>query len=63
MRLNHVLQKLPQAKELKDTGIIIRAMIEDVLREGSREITDSKEVRRAIATRTSKLWKEYISKI
>lgn len=59
MRLEHVLQKIPDhgMEKMRD---IISAMTEDVLREGSGEIVDSKEVRKAISTRTVALYKDYL---
>lgn len=47
MRLEHVLDKFPNAGQ-KQTGHIIRAMIEDVIREAEGEINDTREVRKAI---------------
>lgn len=55
-RLEHVLDKLGDAG-MEDTPRVIAAMVEDVLREGSTEIVDSKEARRAIGAATARLFK------
>lgn len=61
MRLQHVTDKLAAAEgrplEMKDTGNVIRAMVEDVTREGAGEIEMSKEAERAIGTAASKLFR------
>lgn len=54
MRLAHVLDKVSS----DDLGVIIKAMIEDVEREGAGEIVIGKETRRAISKKTVKLYKE-----
>jgi hypothetical protein len=59
MRLQHVLDAFPGAG-IEKTGEIIKAMMEDVLREGRGEITDSKEARGAIGKRTAMLFKEHL---
>ena len=55
-RLTHVLQKIENVgiDKMRD---VITAMIEDVTREGSGEIVDSKEARKAISKRTSTMFK------
>jgi len=58
MRLDHVLDAFPQPWDLKMTGAVIRAMVEDVTREAGAEIIDSKEARTAIGTRTAKVFKQ-----
>lgn len=60
VRLEHVLDKIPQPHDLPQIPVVIRAMIEDVLREGSGEIVDSKEARQAISKRTADLFKAYV---
>lgn len=61
MRLQHVTDKLAAAEgrplEMKDTGNVIRAMVEDVTREGAGEIEMSKEAERAIGAAASKLFR------
>lgn len=42
---------------IADTGEIVKAMVEDVLREGAGEIVDSKEARAAISRRTAELFR------
>jgi len=61
-RLEHVLgaltAKLGQEPTMSNTGDVIVAMVEDVLREGAGEIVDSKDVRRAIGNAAVKLFKK-----
>jgi len=59
MRLSHIMDKIG---DVQDLGIVIRAMIEDVEREGEGEIVISKETRGAISKKTVKLYKEIKSK-
>ena len=60
MRLTHILDKFPNEINVESIGIIIKAMVEDVLREGDKEIVDSREARKAIGKRASFLFKERI---
>lgn len=58
MRLSHVLDKLsPPAIELRDIPRVNEAMVEDVCREASGEIVESKEAMRAIKRRATELYK------
>jgi len=50
-RMNHVLSKIPD-HNISKIPVIIKSMLEDVLREGAGEIVDSKEVRSAISKKT-----------
>lgn len=61
-RLDHVLQKLPQDIDLKQTKTVINAMVEDVYREGKGEIVESNEVTKAISTRAAMLFKKHLQK-
>ena len=61
MRLEHVLQKMPD-HDISKMREIIAAMTEDVLREGSTEIVDSPEVRKAISQKTAVLYKARLQK-
>lgn len=63
MRLNHVLDKLTGEKDMALTGEVIKAMVEDVMREAEGEIADHKAVRKAIGGRAAKLYKEFVCKI
>jgi hypothetical protein len=63
MRLSHVLDKLGNPTDMSATGDVIRGMVEDVLREASGEIVDSKDARKAIGARAAKLFKARVSKI
>lgn len=55
-RLEHVLDKLPQGIGVEKTGDVIKAMTEDVVREGAGEFVDSKEARQAIGQRARELF-------
>jgi len=63
MRLNHVLDKLGNPTEIEKTGIVIKAMIEDVTREAKGEIKESKQSMQFIGKKTAELYKGRISKI
>jgi hypothetical protein len=59
MRLSHVLDNLVadgEAVNVSLTGKVVRAMIEDVVRESRGEIVDSREARSAIGGRAAKLF-------
>lgn len=58
MRLNHVLDKLPKGINVESTGMVIKAMIEDVFREADGEIVKNKKAKKYIGSRTAKLFKE-----
>jgi hypothetical protein len=62
MRLQHVLDKIP-GHDMSKMPDILKAMVEDVTREGAGEIDwtkDEKSIRKAITRRTSILYKEYL---
>jgi len=63
MRLEHVLQKMPEATEISHTGAVIKAVVEDVCREASGEIVENKDARKAIGARAAKLYKSKVTKI
>lgn len=56
-RLEHVLDKLGDVG-VQDTPCVIAAMVDDVMREGSGEVVDSKDVRKAIGSATARLFKQ-----
>lgn len=60
MRLMHVLDTFPDAK-IQDTGEIIKAMIEDILRESNGEVKDTKELRGSISRETALMFKRYLN--
>lgn len=60
MRLEHVLDKLAGERDVSLTGAVIRAMVEDVLREAAGEIATEKPVQRAIGARAATLYKARI---
>lgn len=57
MRLTHVLDHLGNPNEMSAIPTVIKAMIEDVRREASGEIVESKDARRAIGARAVQLFK------
>ncbi len=64
-RLLHVIDHLKGAYGgrdvvIKDMPDVIRAMIEDVIREGKGEILDNKNTRKAIGNRTAHMFKVYL---
>ena len=62
MRLTHVLDKISAEQQvIENMRNIIAAMVEDVLREGSGEIVDSKEVRGAIGKKSATMFKERLN--
>ena len=67
MRLTHVADKLvaelQRPLEIKDTGTVVKAMIEDVTREARGEIVDSKDAQRAIGTRAAQLFKHRVTAV
>lgn len=63
MRLEHVLQKLPQGIGLESMQRVLQAMVEDVLKESTGEIVDSKEARNAINKKTVELFKKKVTAI
>lgn len=63
MRLDHVLQKLPEATGMEHTKQVVEAMVEDVMREGRGEIVDSPAVRKAISRATVEMWKNRLKSV
>ena len=61
MRLQHILQKFPEVIGIEKTGDIIKAMVEDVIREAGEEIIDNKDVRKAIGFASANLYKKYLN--
>jgi hypothetical protein len=60
MRLEHVLQGLPDATGIEHTAQVVKAMISDVYKEAKGEIVESKEVASAIGRKAAELWKRHI---
>lgn len=54
MRLRHIIDKIPEELDIKMTGKIINAMVEDITREGGEEVSMTKETRAAISKATVK---------
>ncbi len=63
MRMNHVLDKLGNPTEMSAIPDVIRAMIEDVMREAEGEIEDTKEIRKAIGNAAMRMFKARIMKV
>jgi hypothetical protein len=68
MRLEHVIDHVLSARDnkeidMRDTPVVIAAMVEDVAREGAGEIVDSQPARRAISQRTVDLFKKRVRRI
>lgn len=68
MRLEHVIDAVLSARddkavEMRDTPLVIAAMVEDITREAAGEIIDSHQARRAIGQRTVQLFKERVQRI
>lgn len=63
MRLEHVRDKLGNPDDISETGSVIKAMIEDVFREASGEIVESRTAQQAIGKACAILYKKRISKI
>lgn len=61
MRLLHVLDKMGNVG-IEDMKDIIINMIEDIKREGEKEIVWSKKIEKAIGSRTALLFKQYINR-
>lgn len=60
MRLTHVLDKIPTPHVPEQTGLVIKAMTEDVLREGAGEFVDTKDARKAIGSRAAAMFKKHL---
>ena len=60
MRLQHILSKLPQGINVEQTRDVIFAMLEDIEREAMGEIWFSKDVQKAIGSRTATMFKQWI---
>ena len=62
MRLNHVLDKLPQGINIESMKLVIDAMVEDVYREAEGEIVQSKEVTKQISVKTAIMFKKRLQR-
>lgn len=68
MRLEHVIDHVLAAREnkeieMRDTPLVIAAMVEDVTREAAGEIADNPPARKAISQRTVELFKQRVQRI
>lgn len=62
VRLEHVIGQIIAGRdnkeiEMKDTPVVLKTMLEDILREAAGEIVDSPAARKAISTRTVQVFK------
>ena len=63
MRLEHALDKVfpnGETPDIAKMGILLKYMVEDILREASGEIVDSKELRGGISKKTAQMFKDKI---
>jgi len=60
MRLEHVLQEHPECIGMEHTGIIIKSMIADIMREAKDEAEFSKLAYSIIGKVTAKLWEQKV---
>ena len=60
MRLRHTVDKIAEPRDMTAMPRVIRAMIEDVYREGAGEVVESKAASAAIGKRTAGLFKEWV---
>jgi hypothetical protein len=67
MRLSHVLDNIRAQRqidapwEMRDTGEVIKTMVEDVCREASGEIAESQAVRKAIGHKAAQIYKAFLA--
>jgi hypothetical protein len=60
MRLSHILDKI-ENPTIEKTPDVMKAMIEDIEREGKGEIIESKDARKAISRKTAILFKQHLN--
>lgn len=63
MRLEHVLDKMPEKGEMQHIPLVIKSMLADIKIESKDEVIWSKDVERAIGKATVDMYKKLISKI
>lgn len=64
MRMEHVIDQVKREgfePKIENIPVIISTMVKDIYTEAAGEIVESREVNRAISTKTVKLFKEYLS--
>jgi hypothetical protein len=61
--LSHVIDKLPEATGIEHTGLVVKAMVEDVFREGAGEFEETPQLKKCISQAAAKLWKKRVSRI
>ncbi|MCK5019364.1 MAG: hypothetical protein KAS32_20055 [Candidatus Peribacteraceae bacterium] len=62
MRLEHVLDKILGDKVISITGVVVRAMLEDITREGSGEVLMEKETKKAISKATADKYHNWLKR-
>lgn len=62
-RMRHVLQKLPEDTDITKTGLVVRAMQEDVVREAEGEIVVSKQALAAIGKKAATMFRALVTKV
>jgi hypothetical protein len=62
MRLQHVLDKIDGEKTMERIPIVVSMMVEDVLREGSGEVEDTRINRKAISKKTVEIYKDFVKR-
>jgi hypothetical protein len=60
--VDHVVADLGRDITMQDTGAVVMAMIEDVVREAGADITDDRPTRKAIGAAAGKAFKQYLAK-
>lgn len=63
MRLEHVLQKLPEATGMEHTSLVVKAMLEDVRREGAGEIVWTKEAEKEVGRAAAQAYKKRVQAV
>jgi hypothetical protein len=59
-RLNHILTSGEVTCDIENTGKVISMMVDDIIKEGSGELVDSKEARTEISRKTALMFKEIL---
>ena len=60
-RLSNILSHIDKELDIKDIPMIIKLMIEDVLREAKGEIVESRELNKTIARETTVMFKRRLN--
>ena len=60
MRLTHVLQNFPDDVNMEDIPKLMPAMYDDIIREAEDEIIESKDLKKAIYSKTAIMFKKLL---